>query len=162
MTPIWIELTVEISPLPALKCSLKYGKKTPKLERYICDLISNHLVSLIIETYSVNIIHSSSSWSPSWSWSSLVRRPGEDFWSQPESLSRWSPVHDSISDQVSHEAGKHSQPTPKASIWSLGFHLWKCEQLKLNKFSSLKIWLAWSFVFISKKFSLFSKKFSSW
>ena len=51
-----MELTVDISPLPALKCSLKYGKKTPKLERYICDLISNHLASLIIETYALIII----------------------------------------------------------------------------------------------------------
>ena len=31
VTPIWMEFTVEISPLPALKCSLKYGRNTPKL-----------------------------------------------------------------------------------------------------------------------------------
>merc|ERR1719474_210341 len=41
-------------------------------------------------------------------------------------------VHDSISDEVSHEAGEHSQPTPETSIWSLGFHL-SCRSESSNK-----------------------------
>ena len=31
VTPIWIELIAETSPLPQLKYSLNFGRKTPKL-----------------------------------------------------------------------------------------------------------------------------------
>ena len=35
------------------------------------------------------------------------------------------PVHNAISNEVSHEASKDSQPAPEPSIRGFGFHLWK-------------------------------------